>query len=317
MIRAARLQVLVGLIALAAVLGACATGNVSSTPFEQMSASMVQVRTGADASLSALYDRERDRYIATAIVDVDKVEALKLTRPAPGDTFGWKSSQPPLFLTTARFRDGVYRLNSTIIEYSNALSRLANKDLIDPEAFNQLAKDLNGNLNSAVTALGVQTSGKEIAIFSTVASAAFEAYLRNQQRSALVKALKDNQPAIQNTANLGAQAVRITAEAVRSEYDLRARDLAVAAAPPGSPASRQNAVRDLADLDDRFVKELSALQVLHNTYVALPGAHQEVATSLEQSGFGLVSVQVLSQNGKDLFRRYEELAGKDKDKKTN
>jgi hypothetical protein len=310
MIRAARLQLLIALAALATVLGACASANVSSAPFEKMSASMVQVRTGADASLSALYDRARDRYIATAVADVDKVEALKLIRSAPGDTFGWKSSQPPLFLTTARFRDGVYRLNSTIIEYANALARLGSKDLIDPAAFNQLAKDLNANLNSAVTALGVQTSGKEVAIFSTVASAAFEAYLRHQQRSALVKALRDNQPAIQTTAELGAQAVRITAEAVRSEYDLRAQTLAVAAVSPGTQASRQAAVRDLADLDDRFVKELAALRVLHDTYVALPGAHQEVAASLEQSGFGLASVQALFQNGQDLFRRYEELAGK-------
>jgi hypothetical protein len=49
---------------------------------------------------------------------------------------------------------------------------------------------------------------------------------------------------------------------------------------------------------------------LHDTYVALPGAHQEVAASLEQSGFGLASVQALFQNGQDLFRQYEELAGK-------
>jgi|RhiMetdeSRZDD1v2_1073273.scaffolds.fasta_scaffold259712_2 hypothetical protein len=312
MIRAARLQILIELLAFTTVFGACATGNISSAPFEQMSSSMLQVRTGADASLGVLYDRARDRYIATATADVDQVEALKLTRPKPGDTFGWTSSKTPLFLTTARFREGVYRLNSTIIEYSNTLGRLANQDLIDPAAFNQLAKDLNGNLNSAVTALGVQPSGREIAIFSTVASAAFEAYLRHQQRSALVKALRENQPAIQNVGELGAQAVRITAEALRSEYDLRSRDLAVAAAPPGTPASRQAAVRELADFDDRFVKELSALKVLHDTYVALPAAHQEVATSLEQSRLGLASLQALFQNGQDLFRRYEELAGKDK-----
>src|SRR5439155_17163170 len=125
-------------------------------------------------------------------------------------------------------------------------------------------------------------------------------YLRDQQRSALVKALRENQPAVQNVAELGAQAVRITADALRSDYDLRSRDLAVAAAPPGTPASRQAAVRDLADLDDRFVKELSALHVLHDTYITLPAAHQEVATRLEHSAFGLASVGALFQNGQDL-----------------
>jgi hypothetical protein len=305
---AARRYAVIALLLLAA---GCATSGVSSAPFEQMSASILKVRTGADASLGVLSDRARDRYIATVAADPDEVEALKLTRPTSGDAFGWVSSKPPLFLTTARFREGVYRLNSAIIDYANALSRLANKDLIDPAAFNQLAKDLNGNVNSAVAALSLQASGRDVAIFSTAASAGFEAYLRNQQRVTLVKALRDNQPAVQNVAELGAQAVRITAEAVRSDYDLRSRDLAVAAAPPGTASSRQAAVRDLADLDDRFVKELAALQVLHDTYVALPAAHQEVAASLEQSR-GLASVQTLFQNGQDLFRRYEELSGKDK-----
>jgi hypothetical protein len=310
--RAARLRMLIAVIALAAVVGGCASGNVSSTPFEQMSASMLQVRTGADASLGVLYDRARDRYIASAAADPEKVIALRLTRPNADDPFSWASPQPPLFLTTARFREGVYRLNSTLIDYANALARLAHKDLIDPAAFNQLAKDLNGNLTSAVTALGVQPTGREVAIFSAAASAAFEAYLRNKQRSELVKALRDNQPAVQNVAELGAQAVRLAATALRSEYDLRARDLAVAAAPPGTPTARQAAVRDLADLDDRFVKELSALHVLHDTYVALPSTHQEVASSLEQPRLGLASVHALFQNGQDLFRRYEELLGKER-----
>lgn len=314
MIRATRLKMLIALAVLAPTCGACASGGISSAPFEQMAASMQQVRTGADATLGVLYDRERDRYIAAASVDIDKLEALKLTAPERDKIFGWASPSktPPLFLTTARFREGVYRLNSTIIQYATALSRLANKDLVDPAAFNQLATDLNANLNSAAQALQAPTSGREIAIFSTAATTAFEAYLKHQQREALVKALRDNQPAIDNVGALGAEAVRITAAAVRSEYDLQSTALQrTAVDAKASEPARMAAVRDLANLDDRFVQEISALRVLHETYQALPAAHQEVAKGLEQSRFGFATLQMLFQNGQDLFRRYEELAGKD------
>jgi len=203
-------------------------------------------------------------------------------------------------------------LNSTLIQYANALNQLAAKDLLDPKAFGQLAENLNGNLNSAVQALGVPSSGREVAIFSTVATAAFEAYLRNQQRSALVKALRENQPTIQSVAELGAQAVRITAAAVRNEYDEQSAALANTVASDPSAGTRLSAMKDLAEVDDRFVKEITALRVLHDTYVALPRAHQELAAGLEDSHFGFAASRDLFQSGQDLYRRYEELAGKDK-----
>lgn len=300
------------LIAIAGVVSACATGAISSTPFEQLAASMQQVRTGADAALSSVYDRSRDRYIAeAAAADAEKVEALMLTRP-PGDPFGWATSKPPLFLTAARFRDGVYRFNSSLIQYASVLNQLAAKDLVDSKEFDQLAKDVNGNLNSAVQALGVPSGGRQIAIFSTAAASAFEAYLRHQQRSALVEALQENQPAIQSVAELGAHAVRITAAALRNEYDEQSAALANTVASGPSPAARLAAMKDLADLDDRFVKEITALRVLHDTYVALPRAHQELAAGLADSHFGFASLRDIFQNGQDLYRRYEELAGKDK-----
>jgi hypothetical protein len=286
------------------LLSACATGPISSAPFEQLAASMQQVRTGADAALGSVYDRMRDRYIAEAAAgDAEKVQGLLLTRP-PDDPFGWATPNPPLFLTTAQFRDGVYRFNSALIQYATLLNQLAAKDLVDPKTFSQLATDLNGNVKSAAAALGVSAPGREIAIFSTLATAAFEAYLRHQQRSALLKALRENQPTIQSTAELGAQATRLTAAALRNEYDERS----VALARTASAA----AIRELADLDDRFIKEIAALRVLHDTYVALPSAHRDLAAGLEDPKLGFAAIRDLFQYGQDLYRRYEELAAKDK-----
>lgn len=284
------------------IVGAAGCATTSVEPFGALAASAQQLRDGADASLGVLHERARDRHIADAQAgDVEKIEALLLTQP-PGDPFGWASPKPPLFLQAARFREGVYRLNTVLVGYAGLLAQLASPDLLKPETFTQLATDLNGNLRTAFQALGVQAPpNKEIAIFSTLASSAFRAYLQNKQRATLVKAVQDNQPTIDDTAELGAEAVRITAHALRSEYDLSSAALA-----------QRKAIRDLIELDDRFIKEMTGLRTLHQAYQTLPAAHRELATGLNEPQRGFPLIRELYENGRALYRLYEQLAKDDK-----
>ena len=210
-----------------AILGVAGCASISPAPFTALTTSIQELRDGADASLSLAHERTRDRYIAEAAAgNVAKVEGLLLTQPA-GDPFGWASPDPPLFLKVARFKDGVHRLNSVLVGYAGLLGQLASPDLVSSEKFEQLAKDLNDNLRTSVQALGVSAaSNKEIAIFSMLGTAAFQAYLKNKQRSSLLEALNSNQPAIQEAAELGASAVRITAAALRNEYNHSSAKLA-------------------------------------------------------------------------------------------
>jgi hypothetical protein len=299
-----------------AILGIAGCASISPAPFTVFTTSIQQLRDGADASLSVVHGRTRDRYIAEAAEgDVAKVQALLLTQP-PGDPFGWASANPPLFLKAARFREGVYQLNSVLVGYAGLLGQLASPELVSSEKFEQLAKDLNGNLRNAVQALGVSSpSNKEIAIFSTLATTAFRVYLQNKQRTSLLEALNSNQPAIQNTAELGASAVRLTAAALRHEYDLSSAKLAnLVAKPTVSNSQKQTAVKDLVELDEKFIKEISMLRILHQSYVALPAAHLELATGVADPKLGLPMVIELLENGRELFRLYQELSKDDKKK---
>ncbi len=310
---------LAGVLAVALViLGVAGCASISPAPFTALTTSIQQLRDGADASLSVVHERARNRYIDEAASgDGAKVGALLLTQPA-GDPFGWASPDPPLFLKAARFREGVYRLNSVLIGYAGLLGQLASPDLVSPETFEQLAKDLNGNLKTAFHSLGVSgPPDKEIAIFSTLATGAFRAYLQNKQRSSLLEALNNNQPAIQDAAELGASAVRLTAAALRNEYDLSSKKLADLVANPAlSDLKKQAALRDLVDLDDKFIKEISVLRILHQSYVALPAGHRELATGLADPKRGLPMVRELFENGRELYRLYEELAKGDKKKES-
>ncbi len=299
-----------------AILGIAGCASISPAPFTAFTTSIQQLRDGADASLSVVHERTRDRYIAEAAEgDVAKVQALLLTQP-PGDPFGWASANPPLFLKAARFKEGVYRLNSVLVGYAGLLGQLASPELVSSEKFEQLAKDLNGNLRNAVQALGVSSpSNKEIAIFSTLATTTFRVYLQNKQRTSLLEALNSNQPAIQNTAELGASAVRLMAAALRHEYDLSSAKLAnLVAKPTVSNSQKQTAIRDLVELDEKFIKEISMLRILHQSYVALPAAHLELATGVADPKLGLPMVIELLENGRELFRLYQELSKDDKKK---
>jgi hypothetical protein len=300
-----------------AILGVVGCASISPAPFTALTTSIQQLREGADASLSLVDERARNRYIAEAAAgDVAKVEAL-LLKPSPGDPFGWASSDPPLFLKVARFRDGVYQLNSVLVGYAGLLVQLASPDLVSPEQFEQLTRDLNGNLKNAVQALGVSApSNKEIAIFSTLGTAAFRAYLKNKQRSSLLKALDRNQPAIQEAAELGTSAVRITAMALRNEYNHSSEKLAALIANPKlSDSEKQAILKELIEVDEKFIKEISVLRTLYQSYRTLPAAHQELATGVADPKSGLPMVIELSENGRELYRLYEDLS-KDNKKKT-
>jgi len=78
---------LVFLAIVVAILGVAGCASISPAPFVALTSSIQQLRDGADASLSLVHERARNRYIAeTAAGDVSKVEGLLLTQPA-GDRY--------------------------------------------------------------------------------------------------------------------------------------------------------------------------------------------------------------------------------------
>lgn len=289
-------------LAVLAAAGCASISAESSSAFSAFSASTLQLRDGADASLGVVQERIRDRYVAEASAgDVAKIESL-LLGPSPGDPFGWSNERAPLFLQTARFRDGVRRLNSVLVGYAGVLEQMGSPALVSPQTFDQLATDLNGNLKTALGSMGVPAPpNRELAIFSTVASGSFKAYVQHKQRTTLLKALQENQPAIEDVAQQGAAAVRITALAYRNEYDLASQKLA-----------QKKAIRELAELDDRFIKEMAGLRTLAQSYQTLPAAHRELAAGLGDPASGLPMIRELYENGRELYRLYEQLNADDR-----
>jgi hypothetical protein len=297
-------------IVVAFAITGCAT-TISQPPFQEFTDSLQKVRTGADNALGALYDQTRARYIDNTAQGGAALEAAQLTT-APNDRFAWTpanpSVPPPLYLTEARFRDGLYRLNSSLVDYATALVQLSSPDLLNPETFNTLATDLNNNLNKALPALGVQAPAQGVAIFSAAATTAFRLYLQNKQRSALADAISTNQGAIQGTADLGRSATEITVRAVANEYALRSQALASEIQRAGASESDKRAkAKNLIDLNDAFIKDIGILRALHQSYVDLPAAHADLAATVGDPKVGIGAIRRLYEQGRELERLYEQL----------
>ncbi|MEP6606414.1 MAG: hypothetical protein ABJA60_09915 [Nitrosospira sp.] len=291
----------------AGMLGLPGCASISPTPFNSLSNSVQQLRGGADASLGMVNNLSRERYIAEGAAGDPSKYVERLLLKQDGDKFSWISSDPPLFFKADQFREGVYQLNSVLVDYTNLLAQLASPDLVAPPVFDKLARDLNGNLRAAAQTLKPESPDKDIAILSTASTAAFRAYLQHRQRASLISALKNNQAAFSNVATLGANAVEIEEQHLRKEYQDASYSISTVLQPALSAKQKEALLRKLVELDEKFIKELVVLKALHQSYKALPAAHSELAKGLANPKLGLPMIQEIFENSQRLYRLYEEL----------
>lgn len=292
----------------AGMLGLPGCASISPAPFNSLSNSVKQLRGGADASLGMVNNLSRERYIAEGAAGDSSKYVKPLLLKQDGDKFSWNSSDLPLFFKADQFREGVYQLNSVLVDYTNLLAQLASPDLVAPSVFDELAKDLNSNLRNAASTLSPKSSDKEIAIISTASTAAFGAYLQHRQRASLISALKNNQAAFSHVASLGENAVEIEEQHLLKEYQDASHSISTVLLQPALSVKQKEALlRKLVKLDEKFIKELVVLKALHQSYKALPAAHSELAKGLANPKLGLPMIQEIFENSQRLYRLYEEL----------
>lgn len=308
-------RLIAALVATLSLLG-CAT--VQPEPFSEFSTSVQQLRQGADAALKVNETLNRERFVDETVADIgrpDGAEAITnlLIDDDKNDPFAWRMERTPLFMASRRFRNGVYTLNTTLVAYSELLEDLASPSLVSREQFDDMARDLDGNLTSAARALEIPKADKGFTIFSVAASAAVHAYIQNRRQGALRDALEKNQEHIKALAAELQAAMVLAARNLRHNYEnqwaILARQLTAVAG--GSVSDRREKVEAILTLNEVFVTRLSALQTLDSAYRALPGAHRELINAIERPGTSLSSIRELYANGKHLHNLYKELAAPD------
>ncbi|MFQ5667815.1 MAG: hypothetical protein ACE5I7_15490 [Candidatus Binatia bacterium] len=303
--------VFLGLLAVVAL----GCGAVEVRPFEEFAKAVGEVRQGADDALKHNAEQARARVVSELVQDsvaAPREVAVKYTlRQRQADPLEIAHEGLPLFFEARWFREGVYGLNTSIVDYAALLHELAKPELLPQEKFDKLAKQLNANLRDAAKALPAQKpiDPHKIGLFATAASGVTQSAIEWRRRRHLQRAIRDNQGAIDAVALLGRDAVNLAATQLWQEYGLRNQPLLVVLVTPRSSASaRKAAAKKLIKLNEEQMKRIQTLRTLDESYAALPAAHRELATALNNPKLGLESIRNLYDTGTRLHQLYEELA---------
>ncbi|GEM_PF-2992506 len=318
-----------------------ATGCVDAVrtePFARFSTSASELRLGTDEAARLLGTWSRDRELralgsnapgATDAILGLKLEMGRATDPESGeemdDPSTWRSDHELLHLKVERFRRALYSLNTALVEYGAAMGLLADPQLVDPAAFDELRHSLNANLRAAGHELGLtELVVREkpfpvdgFALFSTLTVEATRVVVEQQRQALITSLLREHQSAIEGASALGLQGVHILGQALWHEYDPLAQEATYAALgrtrdgrsddAHATPATRLAGIQALISLNERFTLELQMLDTLERAYGALPITHAALAQELRESGDRSPSVRDLYDAGKRLHKVYEEL----------
>lgn len=283
--------------------------SVDPQPFADFSGSVKELRSGADSALEYIDAVSRTILIQRIVDEVESGETEALLSLRLGvqveEPLELDLEEVPSFLKSRWFREGVFALNTTVVDYAELLHQLAQPGLLSEETFNEMAKDLNGNVAAAMKALNQDVQPRDVALFSTAAAGLIRSVLENQRRSELSKAIASNQTAIEAIALCGRNAVQIAAVEMAENYRDNSQEVLRRI---GLSPAKQTLVEHMVRLDDDYIARLATLRTLDKAYAALPKAHDELMNAVKNPSISLASIQSLYEQGKRLHQLYAELA---------
>jgi hypothetical protein len=289
------------LAALAWTATACKT--LDPKPVQEYADSVSKLRDGADAALAVNAADAHDRTVHFPAVNdqgaFDAGEKLVLEKDKPG--------QMPLFLEAERFRIAVKRLNDAEVDYANLLVQLASPQTVDAATFDQLAKDVDAKVASALATLNKPVPAQGLALLSTGFAELARAYLESKRIADFVAVLDHAQKSVDDYAAKGRSAVATATDDAWHEYEAHAGKLeGPMARLKKDPAAAAQAREELVDLDVRFVAHLGVLTDLDAAFAAIPAAHRGLVNAVATHGADLATAHMLVDRAAVLKQTYDD-----------
>jgi len=293
------------LMAVVLIFSGCAT--VKSTAFNKFRNAMQEAQTGADVAMNINYNWARSGYIDNFSISDDLKFSSLIIKVE--EAYNWSMKKPPLFLTIKKTQFALNELNESFLGYANLLSKLAGKELVSTETFDQLATDLNTNASNAAKSLNLEVSSQGLSIFSILASEAARLYIENKRQEHLLDAIKLNQTNIESYSDSCINLVRTMRGGIKSYYVDRYNPIQeMWPSKENSNVKRKKLlIEAMLNLNDKFTSALLILEELEKAYIALPKAHGNLTKAITDVKFNSEGIQNLYSSGKRLQKLYEEL----------
>jgi hypothetical protein len=194
------------------------------------------------------------------------------------------SEESPVFMVIADSKRDLSRLNQMMIDYANFLLLFNNANDDTRSSLENSAAKIGQSAQSIAAKAGKSLNQENFGAFATIGVGIVEQLLAKKQKDGMAAVLADFQPGVETFAELGSEAMRISAVGIQTEYQDESPPLRAKIATESDGAARLQQVEKLIALNEQTSRQLDTLKILSAAYESLPGAHAELISAL-QSGY--------------------------------
>lgn len=226
----------------------------------------------------------------------ERIQTQEQTDPNPltlrfcGGRYEWRwgdcdadQSKIPAFNVIAQSRVDLAKINQAMIDYANFLIQFSSANEDSKANLDAAAQKIGVATKSISSRFGVELNEARFGAFATLGVSVVQQLLARKQREGMAAVMADFQPGIQSFANLGSQAMAISAAGIKDEYNRENKKTTRAIATESDGSKRLALVEKLLKLNEQTSAQLDSLAILSAAYESLPNAHEELMAAL-QSG---------------------------------
>ena len=304
MIRSITARFLLAGVCCLALSGCPSVATLPTSPFQQFHSSVVQLAASADQALAAEQELTYQRYIET-VASTGELGPLQLQADLAATVFDMKVENAPLFQEIRTTRSNLTALHSLVESYAELLLVLAGASetstSVDAVA---VATELRTNATSLAATLQVNPELDDGWFFGFGVIA--QQYVEAKRRDLLIELLQSADDEMRAFAELGQQAVAISAAGIQTEYSA-SYSRQTRGANELDEEQLQALVTGILELNAQTLRQLDLLSQLNAAYGALPGAHLQlrsaVASGTAPSASALLAY---AESLRDQYRSFSE-----------
>jgi hypothetical protein len=286
--RSLRASALLGLLALAACVST--SPPIPPNSLGDFRDTLVQLNAKSAEALTAEHEWSYRNY-KRSVKEADSLDPRSLTLDFCGSDYDayWgscnlESEGTPVFMVIADSRRDLGQLNQMLIDYANFLLLFNSANEDTRASLEDAAGRIGQSANSIAAKTGLTLNEARFGAFAKIGVGIVDQLLAKKQRDGMAAVLADFQPGVQAYADLGSQAMRISAAGIQTEYQTEVQPLKVAIVREEDGAGRLKLAEELIALNEQTARQLDVLEGLAAAYGSLPGAHAELMSAL-QSGY--------------------------------
>lgn len=281
------------LLMAALLAGGCVSTSqpVSPDSLNHYRDTLVDLNIKSTQAITAEYEWNY-RNFKERIKTQDQTDPNPLTLRFCGGKFEWKwgdcdadQSTIPVFNVIAQSRTDLAAINQVMIDYANFLIVFNSANENSKSSLDVAAGKIGVATKSISSQFGVELNEARFGAFATMGVSVVQQLLAKKQQQGMAAVMNEFQPGIRSFADLGSQAMAISAAGIKDEYNRENKKTTRAVAIESDGPKRLALIEKLLKLNEETSAQLDSLKILSAAYESLPNAHEELIAAIQSGGY--------------------------------